>query len=93
MAAAQMPTLPVTLHLPKDVYDTAQEAVALGLAPSLFSFIEEAIRLRMREVRHARMRKLASEAMADPDFVADMTETMQAFRHVDKENWPLYDEE
>ena len=66
----------ITLNLPDDVYATA----------------EEAMRLRTREVRHARMRKLASEAMADPDFVTDLQETMQAFRHVDNENWPLYDE-
>lgn len=93
MAATETPTQTVMLHLPKDVYDTAQEAVSLGLAPSQSSFIEEAIRLRMREVRHARMRKLAEEAMADPDFVADLHEAMQAFQYVDKENWPLYDEE
>jgi len=76
------------LELPDDVYAAAEEAVTLGLAPSQTAFIEEAVRLRMQEVRHARMRKLAAEAMADPDFVADLRETMYAFRHVDKENWP-----
>ena len=83
----------ITLELPDDVYAVAEEAVTLGLASSQTAFIEEAIRLRMREIRHARMRKLAAEAMADPDFVADLRETMHAFRHVDKENWPLYDED
>jgi len=76
------------LELPDDVYAAAEEAVTLGLAPSQTAFIEEAVRLRMQEVRHARMRKLAAAAMADPDFVADLRETMYAFRHVDKENWP-----
>ncbi len=76
------------MELPDDVYAAAEEAVTLGLAPSQTAFIEEAVRLRMQEVRHARMRKLAAEAMADPDFVADLRETMYAFRHVDKENWP-----
>jgi len=42
---------------------------------------------------HAWMRILAEEAMADPDFVATLQDTMQAFQHVDKENWPLYDEQ
>jgi len=83
----------ITLDLPDDVYATAEEAVTLGLAPSRSLFIGEAIRLRMREVRHARMCKLAVQAMADPDFVADLHETMEAFRYADKENWPLYDEE
>jgi len=82
----------ITLELPDDIYAAAEEAVTLGLASSHTAFIEEAIRLRMREIRHARMRKLAAEAMADPDFVADLHETMHTFRHVDKENWPLYDE-
>lgn len=83
----------ITLELPDDVYAAAEEAVTLGLALSQTAFIEEAIRLRMQEVRHARMRKLAADAMADPDFVADLRETMHAFRHVDKEHWPLYDED
>ena len=43
--------------------------------------------------RHARMRVLAEEAMADPDFVSDLNETRQAFQYVDRENWPLYDEQ
>jgi len=75
------------VELPDDVY-AAEEAVTLSLAPSQTAFIEEAIRLRMHEVRHARMRKLAAEAMAAPNFVADLRETMHAFRHVDTENWP-----
>ncbi len=82
----------ITLELPDDVYATAEEAVQLGLASSQSSFIEEAIRLRMREVCQARMRVLAAEATADPDFVSDLHETMQAFQHTDKQNWPLYDE-
>ena len=82
----------ITLELPDDVYATAEEAVALGLASSQSSFIEEAVRLRIREVRHARMRVLAAEAVADPDFVSDLHDTMTAFQHTDKENWPLYDE-
>ena len=52
----------------------------------------ETQRLLEWETRYARMRALAAEAMADPGFVADLRETMHAFRHVDLENWPLYDE-
>ena len=82
----------ITLELADDAYATAEEAVRLGIASSQSSFIEEAIRLRTREVRHARMRVLAEQAMADPDFVSDLHETMQAFQHVDKENWLSCDE-
>ncbi len=82
----------ITLELPDDAYATAEEAVRLGLAPSQSSFIEEAIQLRMPEVRHARMRVLAAEAMADPRFVADLHGLMQVFGHVDRKNWPLFDE-
>jgi len=44
------------------------------------------------DARHAQMRVLAAEAMADPDFVADLHETMYVFRHVDAEHWPLYED-
>ena len=77
----------ITLELPDEVYATAEEAVRLGLAPSESFFIEEAIRLRMREVRHARMRILAEEAIADPNFVSDLHDTMSAFQHTDAESW------
>jgi Arc/MetJ-type ribon-helix-helix transcriptional regulator len=78
----------ITLRLPADLYAATQEAVRLGLAPNQNAFIEEAIRLRAREVRHVRMRRLAEEAMNDPGFVADMRETMETFRRADAERWP-----
>ncbi len=78
----------ITIRLSADAYATTQEAVGLGLASNQNAFIEEAIRLRKREVRHARMRKLAEEAMNDPGFVADMRDTMDAFKFVDAERWP-----
>ncbi|MCX6358830.1 MAG: hypothetical protein NT029_03405 [Armatimonadetes bacterium] len=78
----------VTLRLPAQLHETAQEAVRLGLAATQTAFIEDSIRMRAREVRHARMRRLADEAMSDPGFVADMRATMDDFRHVDQERWP-----
>lgn len=77
-----------TLRLPDDVYETAREGAALGLAESESAFIADAVRRRAREVRHARMRRLADEAMADPGFVADMRETMAAFGPLDSQDWP-----
>ena len=82
----------ITLRLPEDLHATAQEAVRLGLASTQNAFIEESIRMREREVRHARMRRLAEEAMNDPEFVADMRGTMEAFRHADTEHWPTYED-
>ena len=75
----------VTVRLSADLIEASREAVRLGLAASPSEFIEEAVRQRAREVRHARLREMAREAMADPDFVADMRDTMQAFRHADPE--------
>jgi uncharacterized protein YicC (UPF0701 family) len=49
------------------------------------------LRRAPREERHARLRQLAAEAMADPQFVADVNDTMHAFRHIDAEGWPSYD--
>ena len=77
----------VTVRLSPDVFATAQEAVELGISPNQNSFIEDAIRLRAREVRHARMRIQAAAAMSDRGFVQDMRETMRAFEAADGEGW------
>lgn len=69
----------VTVRLSPDAFSTAQEAVELGLSPNQNAFIEDAIRLRAREVRHARMRIQATQAMSDLGFVEDMRETMRTF--------------
>jgi Ser/Thr protein kinase RdoA (MazF antagonist) len=80
----------VTLRLHAQLHETAQEAVRLGLAATQTAFIEDSIRMRAREVRHARMRRLADEAMGDPGFVADMRATVEEFRHADQECWPAH---
>jgi Arc/MetJ-type ribon-helix-helix transcriptional regulator len=77
----------VSVRLSPDAFSTAQEAVELGISPNQNSFIEEAIRLRSREVRHARMRIQAAAAMSDRGFVEDMRETMQAFESADRDGW------
>jgi Arc/MetJ-type ribon-helix-helix transcriptional regulator len=76
----------LTLRLPNDLVRTAQEAVTLGLAPSTSAFIEDSVRARAREVRQARLRRLADEAMADPAFVADMR-TTAAFAPALTDQW------
>lgn len=81
----------LTIRLSDDTMQTVNDAVSIGLAASSNAFIDAAIRAQATEVRHARMRKLADEAMADPQFVADMHETMAAFEPVDRNKWPLYD--
>jgi uncharacterized protein (DUF1778 family) len=81
----------LTVRLAEDTMETVNEAVAIGLATSSNAFIDDSIRARAREVRHARLRKLADEAMSDPLFVKDMHETMAAFEPADRELWPAYD--
>jgi hypothetical protein len=92
-AAPSAERMRITLRLTPRLHATTQEGVRLGLAPNQNAFIEDAIRLREREVRHAQMRRQAEEAMADPGFVADMYGTMAAFEHVDREHWPDFDDE
>jgi len=77
----------VTVRLSPDAFSTAQEAVELGISPNQNSFIEDAIRLRAREVRHARMRIQAAAAMSDRGFVEDMRATMRAFESADRDGW------
>ena len=67
----------ITLELPDDVYAAVGEAVSLGFASSRTAFFEEAIRLHLHEIRRARLEKLPNPA----------------FRHGDKEKWPLYEED
>ncbi len=91
MTTPTRPKQKITLRLPAELMETAQEAVRLGLAPSQSAFIEDSLRRRMREVRHAWMRRLAEEAMADPDFVADMRATQREFGAADAGEWPPFD--
>ena len=75
----------VTVRLSAELINATVEAVRLGLAATQSEFIEEAVRARTREVRQESLRRLAREAMNDPDFVSDMRETMQAFQFADAE--------
>lgn len=77
----------LTLRLSSDVMRTTNNAVESGYAPTITAFVEEAIRAKAIEVRHAQMRKLAAEAMADPDFVSDMHETMTSFDSFNRDGW------
>ena len=67
------------IRLSTDAFATPQEAVELGISPNQNSFIDEALRLRGHEVRHARMRLQATTAMSDRGYVEDIRETMRAF--------------
>lgn len=49
-------------------------------------------RRRTNRMPHEEMERQAREAMADPDFVADMRNTQAAFADVDARNWPVFDE-
>lgn len=81
----------LTVRLTDEALQTVNEAVELGLCSSSNAFIDDAIRAKAREVRHARMRRLAAEAIADPQFVEDMHATAHAFEATDHAQWPLYD--
>lgn len=87
MSVASRPAPPakqrITVRLPADLMTASQEAVQMGLAKNPSEFIEEAVRRYSRQVREEKLRRLAREAMADPDFVADMRETADAFRFAD----------
>jgi len=86
----QLPSTKLTVRLTEDTMKLVNDAVAFGIASSPDAFIDEAIRARAREVRHARLRILAEDAMADPLFVQDMHETMATFEPVDRELWPVF---
>lgn len=79
------PKRKVTYSLPEELVESVGSVVRDGAAPSYSAFVERAL---TKEVRRARERNLAdafADAAADPTFLADIHETMNAFRHTDDE--------
>ena len=79
------PKRKVTYSLPEELVATIAEVVRDGAAPSYSAFVEEALREGVRNARERALARAFSEAAEDPSFLADVDETLRAFRHVDHE--------
>ena len=79
------PKRKVTYSLPEELIDDIARVVRDGAAPSYSAFVEEALTEKVRTTREAALAAAFEEAAADPAFLADVEETLEAFKHLDDE--------
>ncbi|HEX8211520.1 MAG TPA: hypothetical protein VF584_15215 [Longimicrobium sp.] len=68
-----------TFQVDGRVLQAIRSLVEQGEAPSAHAFVEDALRLKLREVRRARLYAAYEEASQDPEFLADMEAPTRAF--------------
>jgi hypothetical protein len=61
------------------VLQAVRSLVEQGETPSANAFVEDALRLKLREVARARLYAAYEEASQDPEFLADMEATTRVF--------------
>ena len=79
------PKRKVTYSLPEELIDDIARVVRDGAAPSYSAFVEEALTEKVRKAREEALAEAFGLAATDPAFLADVEDTMDAFRHVDNE--------
>jgi len=82
---ATKPKRKVTYSLPEELIEDIACVVREGAAPSYSAFVEEALTEKVRAAREEALAAAFGQAAADPAFLADVEETMEAFRHADNE--------
>lgn len=75
----------VTFTLPAQLVAEIKALVDQGQAPSQSVFVAEAIAWRLQQARQQELRAEFRAAAADPLFLRDIEEAMQAFRTADGE--------
>jgi len=75
----------VTFTLPAPLVAEVKALVDEGQAPSQSAFVVAALSRQVRQVREERLREEFRAAAADPLFLRDLEETMDAFRAADGE--------
>jgi hypothetical protein len=61
------------------VAEAIRAVVKSGEAPSANVFVEDAVKERLRECRREKLYAAYAEAADDPDFMAEMSDTVRAF--------------
>jgi len=79
------PKRKVTYSLPEALIEDIACVVREGAAPSYSAFVEEALTEKVRTAREEALAAAFGQAAADPAFLTDVEETMEAFRHIDNE--------
>ncbi len=79
------PRRKVTYSLPEGLVNDIAQVVRDGAAPSYSAFVAEALSDAVNNAREQALARAFTDAASDPEFLADIDETMRAFRHVDDE--------
>ena len=77
------PKRKVTYSLPEELIEDIACVVREGAAPSYSAFVEEALTEKVRAAREEALAAAFGQAAADPAFLTDVEETMEAFKHID----------
>jgi Arc/MetJ-type ribon-helix-helix transcriptional regulator len=85
--ASTEPLQKMSFQLHSSVAEAIRAVVNAGEAPSANVFVEEAVKLALRERRRERVYAAYAEAAQDEAFMSEMVETEHAFRstHLDGE--------
>jgi Arc/MetJ-type ribon-helix-helix transcriptional regulator len=78
--ASSEPLQKMSFQLHTSVAEAIRAVVNAGEAPSANVFVEEAVKLALRERRRKRVYAAYAEAAQDEAFMAEMVETEHAFR-------------
>ena len=73
------PLKKATFQLHVSVLHGIRGAVEAGVAPSANALVEQAVEDKLRELRRSRVYAAYALAARDPEFLADMDRTTQAF--------------
>ena len=77
------PKRKVTYSLPEELIEDIACVVREGAAPSYSAFVEEALTEKVRAAREEALAAAFGQAAADPAFLTDVEDTMEAFKHID----------
>lgn len=77
--ASADPLQKMSFQFHASVAEAIRAVVKSGEAPSANVFVEDAVKERLRECRREKLYAAYAEAADDPDFMAEMSDTVRAF--------------
>lgn len=75
----------VTFNLPGDLIEKMTWYVQQKIEPSKNAIVRKSIELYLEKLRQEALQKSMEEAIGDPMFMNDLTESMRDFEAIDKE--------
>jgi Arc/MetJ-type ribon-helix-helix transcriptional regulator len=76
----------VTVSLPIDLIDKIKTYVLKGYLPSINACVRQSLDLYLNKLEQEYLELAMREAVQDPLFMQDLTESMRDFKDIDSEN-------